>query len=247
MPIWIDEIAEVVAWETEFIKDEAEEVVEALGAWIYCFRKPQDDAQLQIVERTMQAVQKIIEKHSNYGADTVMLAVALPEEKVASISSQFSPEDLEDVCLPYGFEFIEFSAKGKNEFGEHVGAARLKEALEANEWPSAGTEDDEDIDIDDLVFGTDDVGAFEPEEAEMTAELFEMKRALMEDDDLRLEEADIIPAPEAQAAQVDGLDRMMSKLMAVKEAAADFPEAQRRKMAAKAIKDLLQHDPVNGS
>lgn len=28
------------AWRTEFVKPEAKEVVSALGAWIFCFRKP---------------------------------------------------------------------------------------------------------------------------------------------------------------------------------------------------------------
>jgi len=40
IPIWIDEISDTKAWQTEFTKPEAKEVVTVLGAWIYCFRKP---------------------------------------------------------------------------------------------------------------------------------------------------------------------------------------------------------------
>lgn len=40
LTIWIDEIVDKEAWQTEFMKPEAKEVVSALGAWIYCFRKP---------------------------------------------------------------------------------------------------------------------------------------------------------------------------------------------------------------
>lgn len=40
LPIWIDEISDVNAWCDEFSKDMAREVVSALGAWIYCFRRP---------------------------------------------------------------------------------------------------------------------------------------------------------------------------------------------------------------
>lgn len=40
LPIWIDEIVDTGAWQTEFTKPEAKEVVGALGAWVYCFRKP---------------------------------------------------------------------------------------------------------------------------------------------------------------------------------------------------------------
>lgn len=40
LSIWIDEIADREAWRAEFVKPEAKEVVSALGAWIFCFRKP---------------------------------------------------------------------------------------------------------------------------------------------------------------------------------------------------------------
>jgi hypothetical protein len=38
---------------------------------------------------------------------------------------------------------------------------------------------------------------------------------------------------------VDDLDKMMSKLMAVKEQSADLPEAQKKRMAAKAVRELM--------
>lgn len=44
--IWIDEIVDREAWRTEFVKPEAKEVVSALGAWIFCFRKPIGQAEL---------------------------------------------------------------------------------------------------------------------------------------------------------------------------------------------------------
>jgi hypothetical protein len=42
-----------------------------------------------------------------------------------------------------------------------------------------------------------------------------------------------------QKNQVDDLDKMMSKLMAVREQSADLPEAQRKRMAAKAVRELM--------
>jgi hypothetical protein len=46
LSIWIDEIVDKEAWQTEFLKPEAKEVVSALGAWIYCFRKPVGEKEL---------------------------------------------------------------------------------------------------------------------------------------------------------------------------------------------------------
>jgi hypothetical protein len=43
--------------------------------------------------------------------------------------------------------------------------------------------------------------------------------------------------------QVDDLDKMMSRLLAVREQSAGLPEAQRKRMAAQAVKELTGSDP----
>lgn len=40
IPIWIDEIQELHGWLSEFSSPDAGEAVTAVGAWVYCFRKP---------------------------------------------------------------------------------------------------------------------------------------------------------------------------------------------------------------
>jgi ATPase subunit of ABC transporter with duplicated ATPase domains len=35
VPLWIDEISDVQEWKEEFMKEEAGEVVQAVGAWVY--------------------------------------------------------------------------------------------------------------------------------------------------------------------------------------------------------------------
>ena len=40
LPIWIDEVVNVDKWKAEFVTPDAREVVQVVGAWIYCFRKP---------------------------------------------------------------------------------------------------------------------------------------------------------------------------------------------------------------
>ncbi|KAK1811123.1 small nuclear ribonucleoprotein Sm D3 [Friedmanniomyces endolithicus] len=243
VPLWPDEIADSAQWRDDFLKPEAKEVVEAIGAYVYCFRVPQNGEIGKEVEDVMQAIQAITEEHAGYGADTIMLAVALPHGKGSRDDAvEVKRDDWDDVCLQYGFEFVEYAAKGTNEYGEKVGFERLKEALEATEW--AAVDDDDDLEIDDLDFDAgDDIGGFGGEEAEMTAELFGMKAALFDHEDFAAEAEDSSP-PGAQAGDVDSLDVMMSKLLAVKEQSADLPEAQKKRMAARAVRDLMEGDNI---
>lgn len=45
---------------------------------------------------------------------------------------------------------------------------------------------------------------------------------------------------EDQAAQVEELERMMSKLSGIRDLAAGMPEEQKKKFAAKAVNDLMK-------
>lgn len=246
VPIWVDELSDVAAWKTEFLRPEAKEVTDAVGAWIYCFERQEDGGISAQAEEAMKGIQEVVEQHAGYGPDCVMLGVAKPVGKQASpeSSSQPSKDDQEDICMQYGFEFIDYTATGHNEFGEKVGIQRLKEALEANEWDAGGDEDDLDLDLENLdLDGDSGLEGFGRDEAEMTAELFGMKAALNGDD--FDPEADDIQPTSQQAGQVDDLDRIMGRLLAVKEQSTDMPEAQRRRLAAKAVQDLFKTgDPV---
>ncbi|KAK5681842.1 hypothetical protein LTS10_006375 [Elasticomyces elasticus] len=237
VPIWVDEIVDSEEWRDEFLKPEAKEVVEAIGAYIYCLRLPQNGEVNHEVESVMQAIQAVSEEHAGYGSDTVMLAVALPHRKASDAdATKIKHDDWDDVCIQYGFEFIDYAATETNEYGEKVGFARMKEALEANEWASV---DDEDLELDDLDFDAgDDIGGFDREEAEMTGELVGMKAALTGNLDAASGSDDLVPSAE----EVDSLDKMMSKLLAVKEHSADLPEAQRKRMAAQAVRELMGED-----
>ena len=221
---------------TEFLKPEAKEVVDAIGAWIFSFQRSRGEGASAHRNATMRAIQQVSEQHADYDADVVMLAVAVPHEKSSQDGPDAGLEDLEDTCIQYGFELINYAAKGTNEFGEKTGFERLKEALVANEWTAAATgENDHAIDDIDL---DEDIDGFARDEAEMTAELFGMKAALMGED--FEPEADDFESPKKLAGEVENLDRMMSKLLAVKEQSADLPEAQKKRAAAKAIRELME-------
>ncbi|KAL1646039.1 hypothetical protein SLS58_003459 [Diplodia intermedia] len=272
IPIWIDEIAQLDAWRADFCGPEAREVVAAVGAWVYVFRKPspsssssssssladkdaEDGGERERVLRTMDGIQKVVERGAGLGWDGVCLAVgvrgrgaglvgtseAVVEGQVAVDATAgggggWGVEEWEDAARERGFEYVDAEAKGRNEFGEMQGMARVREALEANEWEGddgAGLSDFEDLEGGEGSGDEDWNKTFAAEEAEMGMELLGLKTELNGGGD---DDAD----GEDQAAQVDELERMMSKLSGIKDLAAGMPEEQRKKFAAKAVNDLMK-------
>ncbi|KAF1357388.1 hypothetical protein EJ07DRAFT_128579 [Lizonia empirigonia] len=221
LPIWLDEITDTNEWRTEFTKPEAREVVTVLGGWIYCFKKPVETKDLDVIKDTMQAISDVIERACGYAGDTICLAVAMPQSTTPYLEK--TGDEWEELCMEHGFEYIDSEAKGKNDFGEAVGVQRIREALEAGEWESgANFEFDEEDD------GFE--GSFAAEEAEMNMELFGMKDVLHgEDGEGELGDKD-----------VQELETMMKKMVAIKEMGEGMEEAERKRFAAKAVNDLMK-------
>ncbi|KAI4723148.1 hypothetical protein E4T48_00348 [Aureobasidium sp. EXF-10727] len=222
IPIWIDELTDVEAWKAEFLKPEAKEVVTALGAWIYCFDSGKQESAEEAtissqVETTMKAISEVIEKACGMMWDGTRLAIDLTpanKDKFTTIA--------EETCLDLGFEYIHMDATGKNEYGEKQGLERAKEALEANEWSASPAEDE------------DNIGDMDDEQAQMNAELWGMKASLLDPDAQDDED-------EGSALQIEGMEQMMSQLMAIKETTSSMPENERKRYAARAVDDLMKN------
>jgi hypothetical protein len=205
LPIWIDEIPDISAWKADFLKPEAKEVVQAVGAWIYCFRKPVTEADVQVVEETMKTIMEVIERHMGYEWDGVCLAVAMKQSVVPGLDK--TSEAWEDSCREYRFEFVDGEGNGRNEFGEVVGMERVREALETNEWESLYDADDLNLE-DHEDEGPDTFGeTFAAEEAEINLEWLGVKSAINGKEEM---------GEEDEKEQVEELERMMRKLQAIK-------------------------------
>jgi len=239
IPIWIDEILSISEWAAEFSKPEAKEVVKVIGGWIYCFRKPITETDADLIKRTMEAIQLIIEKGAGYGWDGICLAVAMPQSTTPCLEK--GVEEWEDECRERGFEYVDSEAKGKNEFGEIQGIARVNEALEANEWAGDDFEDLDDFNAFDEDELGDFQGSFAAEEVEMEMEFMGVKTAIHNMDEAKLysdKEGKLKEEDEAQ--QIEELEYMMQKLQTIKDTSADMPETDRRKFAVKAVSDVLK-------
>ena len=105
---------------------------------------------------------------------------------------------------------------------EKIGIERLKEALEACEWEGA------DIDTVSEDLGLDD--GFGAEAAEVERELMGLKRTVNGGEGF----------DEGEDEGVEELESMMLKMQTIKDMGADMPEAERRKFAAKAVRDVMK-------
>ncbi|KAL9138395.1 MAG: hypothetical protein Q9175_000378 [Cornicularia normoerica] len=211
IPIWRDELStsspEIETWKEEWSGQEAGEVVQAVGAWVVCFRKPSEKADMVRQMGTQQTISPYL---------------------------QVTNEEWENLCTDCGsWEWIDGELDGKvesngegkkeiNEFGERVGIERLKEALEACEWDG--------VDVDTI---SDDLGledGFGAEAAEVEREMMGLKMAVngAEGSDEGADEG------------VEELENTVLKLRAIKDMGADMPESERRKFAAKAVRDVMK-------
>ncbi|KAK9385628.1 hypothetical protein V1515DRAFT_607379 [Lipomyces mesembrius] len=168
VPIWIDEYDDtsddtgIRGWATSFSSADAHEVVSALGAIIYTFRKPETlDEYVNVksnVEREIRIIHEMLISHyesqnmedgqdeENFDElidwDGISLAVAIPSATAKTLSSddknkesiEFDAEEWETLLQPFGFEFIDIEQKGRNDYGELLGLDRIKEALETYGW-----------------------------------------------------------------------------------------------------------------
>ncbi|MCJ1363594.1 hypothetical protein MMC16_002701 [Acarospora aff. strigata] len=236
VPIWIDEIVDAEAWKNEFLKPEAKEVLEVVGAVVLCFKRAVDEEDLGRIKSTLEAVSTVVRKGCRYGWDGVCLAVSMPQSVTPHLPLEF--EEAEELCREAGFEYIEGDAKGRNEFGEPVGIARIKEALQANDWD--GGEGEEFL-SESLDLGSDDEdedGGIVPkaEVAQIEREMFGMRDAIYGQRPGQSREDD----GQDEELKVEELERLMVKVQVVKDMGADMPETERKKFAAKAINDIMK-------
>lgn len=114
-------------------------------------------------------------------------------------------EDWEDLCLDRGFEYINLSSHGKNEFGESQGIERAREAMSACDW-RISTDDDDDAAFSDEGGEEDDHYGQETSLAELMAEDELMNRTLLGTDALA-------HGLDPEEASIEDLEQMMQRVM----------------------------------
>ncbi|KAM3558262.1 hypothetical protein ARSEF4850_004691 [Beauveria asiatica] len=238
VPVWLDLIESPSEWASSFLCTEASEVLAVLGSLILVFSIP--DSTATAADSTRQLIRQVGKVvHDGLGGwawDGVKLAVG--------VGSAPDVDEWDELCAEAGLEFVQVGGGEDKlqQFGEKSGIPRVKEALEANEWDLASADEPP---FDDEVANKQTLDdALDPENMDFglgQADLETLKKAIFAnqgpEQDLqedRKEEEDI---GDEDVAKVQA---MMSKLQAAREAGETMSETQRRKMAAKAVEEVMR-------
>ncbi len=168
----------------------------------------------------------------------------------------------EDVCAEFGLEFVHVSGSGgkaeggRNDFGEKTGIFRVLEALESNDWAQAdglGEDDDEDEEDGDRSGEGESRRAATNPEVSTRAELDDPPDLDPESLEFGFDREDFVglrqaiwsgdreeDGEEGTVDDVQKLEGMMRKLLAVRDMSAGLPEEQRKRMAKKAVGEVMK-------
>ncbi|EDN03445.1 adaptin binding protein domain, membrane trafficking protein [Histoplasma capsulatum] len=125
----------------------------------------------------------------------------------------------------------------RNVYGEFQGMARVKEVLQTNEWASIRQGD---LSTDFLLDSDEDFG-FDNEASELEREMLGLKLAIEKGaDETGAGEPDLKSHDEEDELHVEKIDGLMLRMKAIKDMAAELPEAERRAFAVKAINDIMK-------
>ncbi|KAH6850606.1 alpha and gamma adaptin binding protein p34-domain-containing protein [Chaetomium sp. MPI-CAGE-AT-0009] len=176
-------------------------------------------------------------------------------------------DEWEDLCAEWGMEFVHVAEAGvrggkgeageggeRNEFGERMGLARVMEALEANDWSGGGMgAEGEGEEGDDLAGvgakgerGEDEDDDFDPEKLDFgfdREDFLGLRKAIWSgggDGGGEGSQGGVDEDGEVGEEDVQQLERMMMKLQAVRDASAGLPEEQRKRMAARAVGEVMR-------
>ncbi|KAG9498538.1 hypothetical protein J7337_009345 [Fusarium musae] len=253
VPIWLDLIASPSEWSESFLSPEAAEVLAVLGGVVVVFTAgPISSSKDHPAKELVEHIGKVLRKGlGGWEWDGVGLAIG--------VGGDGNEEEWDEICAEAGLEFVSLGGKGdtgRNEFG---GVARVKEALEANDWSqleaplsdsefgdfetssAKADEDDKDLDPQKMGFGFD------------KSDFEGLRRAIWESSQDVEEPSESSKAETSKEGASGGvgledldeddiakIEKMMRKLQAVREAGEGMGEEQRKRMAARAVEEVMR-------
>ncbi|KAM3507574.1 hypothetical protein MY11210_007082 [Beauveria gryllotalpidicola] len=237
VPIWLDLIESPSEWASSFLSTEASEVLAVLGSLILVFSIP--DSTAAAADSTRQLIRQVGKVvHDGLGGwawNGVKLAVG--------VGSALDVDEWDELCAEAGLEFVQVGGGEDKlqQFGEKSGIPRVKEALEANEWDLVSAHEPP---FDDEVANkhtSDD--ALDPENMNFglgQADLETLKNAILANQGQEQDLQEDRKEEDVGDEDVAKVQAMMRKLQAAREAGETMSETQRRKMAAKAVEEVMR-------
>ncbi|PYH40374.1 adaptin-binding domain-containing protein [Aspergillus saccharolyticus JOP 1030-1] len=134
--------------------------------------------------------------------------------------------------------------EGRNRYGELQGMRRVKEVLETHDWSASedaggmGTEFDDDDDLERQLLGVGEEGeaGFDVEVNELEREMVGLRTAIERGSDdyfVEEDEAD-------EELRVDAVEALLRRMRAIKDMSDGLPETERKRFAAKAVRDIMK-------
>ncbi|GAB1314439.1 hypothetical protein MFIFM68171_04649 [Madurella fahalii] len=289
VPVWLDLVASPAEWAATFLSAEAREVLAVLGGVVVVFplvsaaasspvpRSSPPRSGRQAARELVEHVGRVVKEGlGGWEWDGVSLAVGVgvgagdDDNGDDDGGGGEEMDEWEDWCAEWGMEFVYLSPKGRsreadvlrNEFGEKMGLARIREALEANDWSGGGGGGGVDGALGDDDDGEEEEqGAVKGKEKQKKEEGEEDYEFDPESLDFGFDREDFVGLKKAIWAggsggtgegskdddeekldeeEVRKLERMMLKLQAVRDASTGLPEEQRKRMAKQAVGEVMK-------
>ncbi|KAF7536415.1 hypothetical protein G7054_g4526 [Neopestalotiopsis clavispora] len=268
VPIWLDLISDPAEWSGSFLSSEAKEVLDVLGGVVVIFPLPSksDGDEARAARDLIEHVGKVVKEGlGGWQWEGVGLCLGFGElDDVDEWDECAAENGLEFVQVRAKM------SEARNEYGEKTGIPRVREALEANDWAhidgdlgsdfedfEAALDGDNDETTDPAIdsLGNQDPD-LDPESLDFgfdKADFEGLKRAIWnsgqepEEDFMNGEPAK--PTTQTTGSsedvalddnEIQKLEGMMRKLQAVRDMSAGLPEDQRKRMAAKAVGEVMK-------
>lgn len=254
-----DDEADLAQWQEQMTSATAREVRDAIGGIALLLPlDPQVLANEKLDEPTTLCIQTAhflrdtIEDESG-GRDVASLIVLQPADPAAVYAKEPAfieqldkfAQKLEDWCHElaiFGWDFVSWTGvtnpatsitKNTNEFGEKTGIERIKEVLEAVDWSASIQSDVDDPTVDDDdgldVFSSK---RFQGLDAELQQEMMGLKLSMIDGGGSKnAESEDMSP---------DQMAGLMQRVVAIRDAGVELPEAERKAFAKREVEKLVR-------
>jgi hypothetical protein len=196
-------------WYKEFLSEECDELRQVLNGVFLCINTT---TSLEYIKNCLEVLGNIRE---NIGSDDShgFIAIIGTNENNDEKDLVQKHEEIEDLVLVHGFEYLNLSDLGYNEYKEKIGKDRLLEILDTHDWDNIEREDPK----------------YEQNKLE---KLNEMTKGLLDDN----EDHD----PSASSPTMD-LNEILLKLQIAKENIHNLDSIQKEEYINKVIADVIDY------
>lgn len=243
-------------WKEQMLSEPASEVRAVIGGIVLLLSLPSQprtisDDTLQYIQ-TVNSLREAIEDEGG-GRDVaaaIVIQPAIANHDAAKEAERYM-EVLEEKCHDdgiFGWDFISCYAQPgipddekQSESREKTGQARVVEVLEAVDWSMEQSHSAEDHDYladDDLTPNIIGDPGFAPLDAELTREMMALKMSMQDK-----ASGESTPAKfegDGEDIPMDQMSELMSRVVAIRNAGADMPAAERQKFARREVEKIVK-------